>query len=150
MRVQTMLLVVVGCIGALSLGCGGGNDGATETTTTVQPRPGFEQLVAQVRSGVVKIEVETCDGRGVGSGFLVGPRLVATVEHVVDGASRIDLKRDGKSVASGTVIGADKERDIALIRTDQPVRGYVFPTRRWGTPPRRRGRGAGVPAWSAR
>ncbi len=125
MRAQTMLLVVVGCIGALSSGCGGG-DGATETATTVQPTPGFEELVARVRSGVVRIEVETCDGRGVGSGFLVGPRLVATVEHVVDGASRIDLKRDGKNVASGTVIGADKERDIALVRTDRPVSGYTF------------------------
>lgn len=125
MRAQTMFLVVMGCVGALSSGCAGG-DGATETATTVQPTPGFEELVARVRSGVVRVEVETCDERGVGSGFLVGPRLVATVEHVVDGASRIDLKRDGKSVARGTVIGADKERDIALIRTDQPVRGYVF------------------------
>jgi S1-C subfamily serine protease len=126
MRAQTTLLVVLACIAALSSGCGGGGDPATEPATTVQAKPSFEELVSRVRSGVLRIEVETCDGRGVGSGVLVGPRLVATVEHVVDGASRIDLKREGKNVASGTVIGADKERDIALLRTDRPVSGYVF------------------------
>jgi len=124
MRAQTVLLVAVGCIAAVSSGCGGGSGEAT--STTVESKPGFEELVARVRSGVLRIEVKTCDGPGVGSGFLVGPRLVATVEHVIDGAAQIDLKREGKRVALGTVIGADKVRDIALIRTDRPVGGYVF------------------------
>jgi hypothetical protein len=79
-----------------------------------------------VRSGVIRIEVDTCDGSGIGSGILISPHLVATVEHVIDGAQAITLKRAGKIVAHGTVIGSDPARDVALVRTDRPVRGYRF------------------------
>jgi hypothetical protein len=51
---------------------------------------------------------------------------VATVEHVVDNAQTITLKRNGVVVAHGTVIGSDAARDIALVRTDKPVTGYRF------------------------
>jgi S1-C subfamily serine protease len=122
MRQHTIPGVLVALVAVLATGCGGRTDSTATTTTT----PVFADLVAQVRSGVVRIEVETCDGRSVGSGFLVGPRLVATVEHVVAGASKIQLKRSGKNVAVGTVIGTDKVRDLALIRTDRPINGYVF------------------------
>lgn len=74
----------------------------------------------------MKIEVETCSGGDIGTGFLVGPRLVATVDHVVGGAQSVALVRNGKTVAHGVVIGADPARDIALIRADRPVSGYRF------------------------
>jgi hypothetical protein len=82
----------------------------------------------------VRIEVATCDGDGVGSGFLLSPRLVATVEHVVDGAKSIELKQSGKVVAAATVIGQDADRDVALLRTDRPIAGYQFKLAR--RPPR--------------
>ena len=121
-RTHVILLVLVVCLSTLAAGCGGGSTGSADTTT----KPIFADLVAKVRSGVVRIEVKTCDERAVGSGFLVGPRLVATVEHVVTGASKIQLKRNGKNVAVGTVIGTDKVRDLALIRTDRRISGYLF------------------------
>lgn len=99
---------------------------AVAPPATVVPTPTFADLVVRVRSGVMRIEVGTCDGKGVGTGFLIAPRLVATVEHVVDGAREISLLRDGKLVAHGTVIGEDAARDLALIRTDVPVSGYRF------------------------
>ena len=148
MRAQTMLLVVVGCIGALSSGCGG-DDGATETAQRYNQSPDSRNSSPRFVRALCESRSRPAMGVGWGADSWSGPRLVATVEHVVDGASRIDLKRDGKSVASGTVIGADKERDIALIRTDRPVSGYVFQLEGAGTPTRRRGRRAGVPARSA-
>src|SRR5438105_2800499 len=53
----------------------------------VAPKPvaTFADVVARVRSGIVQIDVSTCSTDGVGTGFLVGPRLVATVQHVVAG-----------------------------------------------------------------
>ena len=61
-----------------------------------------------------------------GTGFLIGPQLVATVDHVVDGATSITLKRNGAYLTSATVIGSDPVRDLALLRTAQPINGYRF------------------------
>jgi serine protease Do len=83
-------------------------------------------VVARVRSGIVRIETDDCTGGAIGTGFLLSPRLVATVDHVVDGATLIRLKLAGKLAAHGTVIGADPARDLALIRADAPIKGYRF------------------------
>ena len=86
----------------------------------------FADLVAHTRSGVVEIDVDTCDGSASGTGFLIGPRLVATVDHVVDGATSITLKRNGGYLTGATVVGWDPVRDLALLRTAQPINGYRF------------------------
>lgn len=75
---------------------------------------------------MVRIEITTCAKAGVGTGIVVGPRLVATVEHVIDQASSVTIKRNGRILASGTVIGADPGRDLALVRTSKPIKGYRF------------------------
>jgi serine protease Do len=74
---------------------------------------------------VVEIQGVTCDGGGVGSGFLIGPRLVATAAHVVDQAVTIGLSAAGESI-TGVVIGLDASRDVALVRASRPFTGYVF------------------------
>jgi hypothetical protein len=107
-------------------GCGGSNSSSATPPTSEPKLPSLADLVQQVRTGVMRIEVQTCDGLAVGTGFLVAPRLVATVEHVVDGAVTIDLKRAGKTLGRATVIGQDRERDLALLRTDRPIKGYRF------------------------
>jgi hypothetical protein len=68
-----------------------------------------------------------CDGSGeIGTGILVSSRLIATVEHVIDGAASIALIQNGKIVGQGTVIGSDPTRDVALVRSDRPIIGYRF------------------------
>ena len=83
-------------------------------------------MIARVRSGIVKIDALSCDGEGIGTGFLIGPRLVATVDHVVDGATKVSLIRNGQRIATGRVIGSDPSRDLALVQTSAPVRGFEF------------------------
>jgi len=75
---------------------------------------------------VIRIEANGCGTQDIGTGFLIGPRLVATVEHVVAGATSISLVRDGKTLAFGTVIGDDPVRDVALVQADARLSGYVF------------------------
>jgi serine protease Do len=82
--------------------------------------------VARVKSGILRIETDTCSRQDIGTGFLLGPRLIATVEHVVDGAYTITLKQNGSVVGRGTVVGADPARDVALVESDKPIQGYHF------------------------
>src|SRR5262245_27711798 len=104
-RVTTMVSRVLPCVGmaAALAGCGGSSTtstatkSATQSTTTVsqptvptstnQPSSSFPELVKRVRSGVVRIEADTCDLHSIGTGVILEPRLVATVEHVVDQAA---------------------------------------------------------------
>jgi S1-C subfamily serine protease len=129
---------------SFSLGCAGGaNEAVTvteqvsvreETVTVVKTETAPDdsvsvpELIAEAESGIVRIETEDCAGKGhVGTGFLIAPELVATVEHVVAGARRIVLKQKGESVSDrAQVVGADSFRDVALIRSGEPIDGHVF------------------------
>ncbi len=110
-------------------GCGGSSSQTARVTTVFAkppPERSFPSVVAKVRSGVIQIETTTCSGQDIGTGLLLAPRLVATVEHVVDGATSITLKQNGTVVGHGTVIGSDSARDVALVRSDRPISGYDF------------------------
>jgi hypothetical protein len=128
-------VLLLGVLLAVLSGCGGSEDPAAErsaatTTPEVEQKkpkpPSFADMIEEVRSGVVRIETESCDGVGTGTGILIGDRLVATVEHVVDGATSITLKQAGKSLGTATVVGEDRARDLALLRTSVPIKGYRF------------------------
>ena len=113
---------------SLLAGCGGGR---SRTVTVRAPtvstaQPSFTRLVAADESGIVRIEGTSCEGTDTGTGFLIGPRLVATVDHVTRGNSQLVLKQHGKIVATGKVIGDDEARDVALVETSAPLSGHVF------------------------
>jgi hypothetical protein len=95
----------------------------SQTSSSADP---LAELSAKVRSSVIRIETDGCGGSTIGTGFLIGSRLVATVEHVVDGASSVTLKQGGRVVATGTVIGADQLRDVALVKSSVPITGAVL------------------------
>lgn len=95
-------------------------------TSTSVADTDFPNLVARVRSGVLRIETANCGGSSVGTGILLSPHFIATVEHVVDGAALVLIKRNGNILATATVIGADPARDLALLRTRTPMTGYSF------------------------
>jgi S1-C subfamily serine protease len=129
------LAIVIGAACAAA-GCGGSGPASTPTAHVVPAvkraarkpvaPPTLAHLVAGVSTGIIRIEADTCDGQSIGTGFLLGPRLVATVEHVVDGATALRLKQGRKVIARGTVIGQDPARDVALVRTSKPVIGHIF------------------------
>lgn len=79
-----------------------------------------QETIARARDVTLRVEVTTCGGYQVGSGFLVGPRLIVTAAHVVKGAQTVAV-RGLHDESLGTVIGTDKERDVALIRTTTDV-----------------------------
>ena len=86
-------------------------------------------LMDRVSTGVLRLSVTTCSGTSTGTSFLIAPDLVATVEHVVDGAAKIRLSQGARDLGPGTVIGRDPKLDLALIQMDKPVKGFVFDLR---------------------
>jgi hypothetical protein len=122
-------LAALACLSAAAFITGCGSQPASVTTTPAKHRSSqlpLEALLVNVRSGIVRIETSTCNGGAIGTGIVVGPRLVATVEHVVAGAQSISLKQNGKIAGYGTVVGSDSARDVALVRSDHLLTGYRF------------------------
>src|SRR3954469_5262904 len=107
---------VVGVTGSLVVA------GALLLTT----RGAADRPARPLESGVLRVENRACEQAMLGSGFLVDRRHVVTAAHVVDAAGSIVLRRGGRLVARGTLVGSDPARDVAMIRLDRPVDGHVF------------------------
>lgn len=54
---------------------------------------------------------------GSGSGFAVSDDLIVTAEHVVSGASAVDVQLDSSTVP-GTVVASDGQLDLAMVRAN--------------------------------
>jgi S1-C subfamily serine protease len=81
----------------------------------------LEQLYQQTIPGVVSIQVSTPQGDGLGSGFVYDTQgHVVTNFHVVDGATSTEVDFSSGYKARGTVIGVDKDSDIAVVKVDAP------------------------------
>jgi S1-C subfamily serine protease len=85
-----------------------------------------ERLVAlysQVVPGVVSIDT----GSSMGSGFVFDSNgHIVTNQHVVDGVSEVEVSFTSGFKAYGTVIGADVDADIAVIKVDAPA-DQIYP-----------------------
>src|SRR5512134_22722 len=78
----------------------------------------LEALYEQVLPGVVSIRT----GQSEGSGFVFDSEgHVVTNQHVVEGASEVQISFASGFKAYGTVIGSDVDADIAVIQADAPA-----------------------------
>ena len=77
----------------------------------------FNDVVARARASVVEIEGRSCNGIGVGSGFVAGNGIVVTNAHVVAGM-RNPYVHDDNGRHRSEIIGFDPDLDIAVLRTN--------------------------------
>lgn len=80
-------------------------------------------MVKSIRPAVATLTAFDRDGRklGTGTGFLIASDQVATNCHVIDGAARVSVELgNGFKVDSAGVVGADANRDVAIIRISSP------------------------------
>src|SRR5688572_5686014 len=64
-------------------------------------------------------EEEQDDQFGFGSGVIINPEgYILTSSHVVDAATKIDVKLSDNRQFSARLIGQDRETDLALIKVD--------------------------------
>jgi 2-alkenal reductase len=79
---------------------------------------GLTALYQRVSPGVVSIRTDT----GQGSGFVFdNDGHIVTNQHVVDGATIVEVDFPSGYKAYGTVIGSDLDADVAVIKIDAPA-----------------------------
>jgi serine protease Do len=108
----------------------------TTTTTAVSisqvsgsALPDLASVVAKVKPSVVAINVEITSydvfGRsyseeGAGSGWILDSNgLIATNNHVIDGATSITVTLEDGTVLTASVVGADAIADLAVLKVDK-------------------------------
>ncbi|MFE0580528.1 S1C family serine protease [Streptomyces sp. NPDC058874] len=93
---------------------GGGISGTNVSQSSTGTVAGIAE---QVSPSVVRINTRTGSGQGTGSGFvLTADGEIATNNHVVDGATQIQVTTsDGKKYGA-EIVGTDPGKDLALIK----------------------------------
>ena len=120
------LIVAVGA-GAFFLGRWAGDDGsdtAVAATTTIAA-PGStigssEEPVADVATALSPSVVQIETSSGLGSGFIYrADGYILTAAHVVAGSNQVTVRLADGTRLDGTVVGADENSDVAVVRVDQ-------------------------------
>jgi S1-C subfamily serine protease len=106
------------------------------TSSTPPPEPSSSQAAPTTAqslydadsSGIVRIMDDTCDGFSTGTGFLIGPNLIATVGHVVAGADDIRVTDPVLGTTSSAVVlgFASNDQDLALLQIPVAIPGHIF------------------------
>ena len=90
----------------------------TNPDNTIAEDGSLSSLYELVLPGVVSVGTDT----GLGSGFVFDNEgHVVTNQHVVEGASTVEVAFSSGFKAHGTVIGSDADADIAVIQVDAPA-----------------------------
>lgn len=79
-----------------------------------------EEIYEQCGQSTVEIYAYFSGEESLGSGFYVDKDMIVTNYHVIEGAEKITVKTyDGKIVKIKTIIGFDKELDLAILGIDK-------------------------------
>lgn len=118
--VLTVAIGVSGCIDDPGVGLPSTTRTGRRSTTPTSSEPrqrelDDEALLAKVRSSIVRIEIETCEGVGVGTGWMLEAGKVVTNRHVIgDSRSAELLTWDGHGV-SVTAMSVSESSDLGFV-----------------------------------
>ncbi|MFD4242013.1 S1C family serine protease [Streptomyces sp. NPDC058525] len=99
-------------------GSGGTGGGGVNGTNVSQSYTGTVSGVAEQNSpSVVRIDTRTGSGQGTGSGIVItADGEIVTNNHVISGASEIQVTMSDGKKYTAKVVGTDPEKDLALIK----------------------------------
>ncbi|MCX4691952.1 S1C family serine protease [Streptomyces sp. NBC_01408] len=97
-------------------GTGGGVNGTNVSQSSTGTVSGVAE---QVSPSVVRIDTGTASGQGTGTGsgiVLTADGEIVTNNHVVNGATRIQVTTSDGKKYSAKIVGTDPDKDLALIK----------------------------------
>ena len=93
----------------------------TQTVSSTGTAPDWEAVTAAVSNAVVSITVEQGQGTAVGSGVVYDSSgHIVTNNHVVGGASRIQVTLADGRIYNANLTGTDSATDLAVIALENP------------------------------
>jgi S1-C subfamily serine protease len=105
------------------------NTPSAASTVTVAPAGTIAEIVATARPSVVSIHTsvtqsdifgQQVEGQAAGSGWVLSADgYIVTNDHVVDGATDVTVEFSDGSAADATVVAADPESDLAVLKVDR-------------------------------
>jgi S1-C subfamily serine protease len=123
-------MVLIGCTGVLSdpwANISGvpattpSGSGFRSDTASLSGQTSFADLFDAVNPGVVAVRAFSSQSSLLGSGFVVDASgRILTNEHVVAGATDIEVDFPSGKMVRGTVIAQDPDSDLAVIKVDLP------------------------------
>jgi S1-C subfamily serine protease len=79
------------------------------------------EVYDQVRPSVVQVNTSAGGGEGTGTGIVIDEEgHILTNNHVVSGASTIEVRFADGSTSTATMVGTDPANDLAVIRVTDP------------------------------
>ena len=89
-------------------------------TVTGDPYELIPSLVERVQPSIVSIQVTTAQGGGQGSGVVWdgADGIVVTNNHVVDGATDVQVVLSDGETLNGEVLATDPATDLAVVKVD--------------------------------
>ncbi|MGW7108612.1 S1C family serine protease [Streptomyces xanthophaeus] len=101
-------------------GSHGSSGGGVNGTNVSQSGNGTVTGVAeQVSPSVVRIDTGTASGQGTGSGIVLSADgEIVTNNHVVNGASQIQVTTSDGKKYNAKIVGTDPDKDLALIKLE--------------------------------
>ena len=88
-----------------------------------------EAVIAKVQPTVVQINVTTSSGNQLGSGVIIDRRgYIITNNHVIDGATSINVVLNDGRKLSAQLVGTDATDDLAVLKITPPANGLTVAT----------------------
>lgn len=87
----------------------------------------IEQMRVDPRFSTVRLRSTTCEGVGVGSGFVIDRFTIVTNRHVIEGAEEIVVETWQGRRLTVSVAAQGGLADLAVIRLEDPVDSEMVP-----------------------
>ena len=122
--ITTIAVMVIVVVAFLWVGPGARNIFSPASASVLYDEEQVVSIYERVSAAVVEVDTGHGSGRnlqllGGGSGFIIDTEgHIVTNNHVVEGASRVQLKFSDGTTTDATVVGTNPANDIALLKVD--------------------------------